>query len=233
MTLYEATRTCIVRKYCDFHGRASRSELWLFILACLLANIAAGIVGGILSGMGLLPAAAVLQGAVNLGLLPPLLCAQIRRLHDSGHSGWWAIPSLLPILTPLSIAGGPLTFLPVALIHTFLFLWVPCYLYLLVKAGTPQGSHNAFDDDPPYGRRPEEPRQNPHRGWRNAKDITPPQKALGQDESKDKPQEGATGRARLCPACGTASGARDRFCRHCGRDLSDPHGESGADGKER
>lgn len=40
----------------------------------------------------------VLGGIYTLILLLPLFAAEVRRLHDTGISGWWLLLSLIPYL---------------------------------------------------------------------------------------------------------------------------------------
>lgn len=44
MTFAQAVRVCLKDKYCNFRGRASRSEFWWFMLCIGLINLAANIV---------------------------------------------------------------------------------------------------------------------------------------------------------------------------------------------
>jgi uncharacterized membrane protein YhaH (DUF805 family) len=50
MTFFESIRTCF-SKYADFDGRASRSELWWWVLFVILASAATSIVGPAVSGL--------------------------------------------------------------------------------------------------------------------------------------------------------------------------------------
>jgi K+-transporting ATPase ATPase B chain len=89
------------KKYADFSGRATRAEYWTFFLVNMLISIAVyavaagalkagfGFVYLLADGMGLLFAVAV--------FLPGLACA-VRRLHDSGKSGWWVLIAFIPIV---------------------------------------------------------------------------------------------------------------------------------------
>jgi uncharacterized membrane protein YhaH (DUF805 family) len=84
------------RNYALFKGRASRPEYWWFYLFIVLANVpvywladAAPTVGVPLSWV---------WGAL---LIVPFLAVMSRRLHDTGHSFWWASApalALAPIL---------------------------------------------------------------------------------------------------------------------------------------
>jgi uncharacterized membrane protein YhaH (DUF805 family) len=88
----------VLKKYAEFDGRARRKEYWLFFLinmfvAILLMMLDAGI--GTLStdtGWGML------SGLYTLGVMLPSLAVAVRRLHDTGRSGWWLLLSLIPLV---------------------------------------------------------------------------------------------------------------------------------------
>lgn len=90
----EAITVCLKEKYCDFNGRASRSEYWWFALFCFLLN---AIVGAIFP-----PAQdgapSIISSVLSLALLLPQLGVGARRLHDTGRSGWWLLLSFLPVI---------------------------------------------------------------------------------------------------------------------------------------
>lgn len=79
------------KKYVEFSGRARRKEYWMFVLFNFLASIAAGIVDGILG-------TALISGVYSLAAILPGLAVGVRRLHDTGRSGWWVLISLVPII---------------------------------------------------------------------------------------------------------------------------------------
>lgn len=82
----------VLRKYAVFSGRARRKEYWMFILINMLIALALGVIDGILGGGGLL------GGLYSLAILIPSLAVSVRRLHDTGRSGWWILICLIPLL---------------------------------------------------------------------------------------------------------------------------------------
>lgn len=79
--------------YTNFSGRARRKEFWFFTLAQFIIAIIAMILDSILfDSIGLFYA------LVTLGLFIPSLAVAIRRLHDTGRSGWWFLVSFLPLI---------------------------------------------------------------------------------------------------------------------------------------
>lgn len=82
----------VVKKYAVFTGRARRKEYWMFVLFYFLIAIALGIVDMFIGSSG------ILGGIFALAMLPPGLGVSIRRLHDSGRSGWWVLIALIPLI---------------------------------------------------------------------------------------------------------------------------------------
>jgi uncharacterized membrane protein YhaH (DUF805 family) len=73
------------RSYVRFSSRASRSELWFWMLFYVLVLIAGSVVDSLL-GLSLI------GGIASLVLFSPTISAQVRRLHDRDRSGWsWFI----------------------------------------------------------------------------------------------------------------------------------------------
>lgn len=86
-----------LKKYAVFSGRSRRKEYWFFVLWYTIIIIGLGILDSILGtqtakGIGLL---GTLYG---LALLIPSLAVTVRRLHDTGRTGWWILIGLIPIL---------------------------------------------------------------------------------------------------------------------------------------
>ncbi|MCI4670559.1 MAG: DUF805 domain-containing protein [Bacteroidia bacterium] len=83
-------------KYADFSGRARRSEYWYFQLFSFLISLALTLMDTFLgfneSGFG------ILSGIFSLALLIPSLAVGVRRLHDTGRSGWFLLIGLIPLI---------------------------------------------------------------------------------------------------------------------------------------
>ena len=88
----------VLKKYTVFSGRARRKEYWFFVLFNIIFSIAFGIIDGVTgtfdpaTGMGMLGA------LYALAVLIPSLAVTVRRLHDTGRSGWWFFIILVPLL---------------------------------------------------------------------------------------------------------------------------------------
>ncbi|GAB6900388.1 DUF805 domain-containing protein [Kineosporia succinea] len=101
MSFSEAVNTVLKQKYATFSGRARRSEYWFFTLASILISIVATIilVVGLVAGQDA-PAIAVIGGiiyaVISLGMFIPSLAVFVRRLHDTGRTGWWILLGIVP-----------------------------------------------------------------------------------------------------------------------------------------
>jgi uncharacterized membrane protein YhaH (DUF805 family) len=99
MSFQDAVRTCLQRKYADFHGRARRSEYWFFVLFSAIVSIVGGILDAIFGFRGwAYGSTGPIQSLLQLALLLPSLAVGARRLHDTGRSGWWLLIGLVPIV---------------------------------------------------------------------------------------------------------------------------------------
>lgn len=102
----------VLRQYVGFTGRARRSEFWWFYLLYALAFGIPYVIGYALLvastdqftgesspslevGGGLVLGVSVLVG---LALVLPTLAVMVRRLHDTGRSGFWYFISFVPFV---------------------------------------------------------------------------------------------------------------------------------------
>ena len=95
----------IKNHYIDFEGRARRKQYWMFVLFQILIAVALLAVAGILAAVsdvlgGLF---VLLYYVVSLGLFLPALGLGVRRLHDTGKSGWFFLVVLIPFLGALAL----------------------------------------------------------------------------------------------------------------------------------
>lgn len=113
MTLSDSVKVCL-DKYATMRGRAPRSEYWWFVffnwLVFIVVAAIFGLIGLAINGYeGALITISVGYPLVCLALVIPNICVVVRRLHDTGHSGFWYFITLVPLI------GG---------------LW---FLYLMIK----------------------------------------------------------------------------------------------------
>ena len=129
MDMASAIRACL-GKYASFRGRARRAEFWWFVLAFSLAQVAVMLLDIALlgetrqsdHGFSGQTDAPVLTVLFMLAVIPPYISVLVRRLHDTGRSGWWYWIILVPMIGPLVL------------------------LFFLVSRGT--AGPNAFGPDP-------------------------------------------------------------------------------------
>ncbi len=93
VTFQEAVARALQQNYCNFGGRASRSEFWWFQLFAFIVGVIVEIVFCWSNN-----AMTIVSGLLVLALLLPSLGLCVRRLHDIGKSGWWIFLSLIPLI---------------------------------------------------------------------------------------------------------------------------------------
>jgi uncharacterized membrane protein YhaH (DUF805 family) len=90
----------VLKKYVQFSGRARRKEYWMFTLVHVLIMCALYVADGRVGTPGTF--GLVLLG-YSLLLLLPSLAVTVRRLHDTGRSGWWLLLYFLPLVGPIAL----------------------------------------------------------------------------------------------------------------------------------
>ncbi len=96
MNMTEAVRSGFDH-FTDWKGRASRPAYWWLVLASLLAVYIPLILGAAIGGA--FGAFLLIVGGIAwLAFILPTLSTMVRRLHDTGRSGWWYWISLVPLI---------------------------------------------------------------------------------------------------------------------------------------
>ena len=90
--LINAWKLVVLERYAQFEGRAGRAEYWWFVLADFLLIVRAQRAGAGRERV------LVLYFVAALALLVPSLAVAIRRLHDTGRSGWLLLIGLVPLV---------------------------------------------------------------------------------------------------------------------------------------
>ena len=102
MGFMDALMTVFRNKYATFSGRASRSEYWWSYLGYVVIGTVAQIValvGAIATSEiseGLAVAFLAVPLLVVVVMIIPTLAVSVRRLHDTGKSGWMLLIMLIP-----------------------------------------------------------------------------------------------------------------------------------------
>jgi uncharacterized membrane protein YhaH (DUF805 family) len=88
----------VLRQYAVFTGRARRTEYWMFTLFSVIIALVLAVLDYAL-GLSFMPGGTGLLGLLySLAVLLPSLGVSIRRLHDTGRSGWWLLIALVPLV---------------------------------------------------------------------------------------------------------------------------------------
>jgi uncharacterized membrane protein YhaH (DUF805 family) len=90
----------VLKKYATFSGRARRREYWTFALINSLIFTAFYAIYYIMLARGgsswlLL---SFIFGIYGLIIIIPSWAVVVRRLHDTGRSGWWVFVSMVPLI---------------------------------------------------------------------------------------------------------------------------------------
>ena len=94
------------RKYAVFSGRARRKELWLFVLfngLVFYALLFIDVFGGFAIHADDTFFIGVFGTSYQLAVIIPALAVAVRRLHDTGRSGWWLLLGLIPIIGAIAL----------------------------------------------------------------------------------------------------------------------------------
>ena len=91
----------VIENYANFEGRARRSEYWYFVLANILLYLSIVFLGVLLAFIpyiGFISSTfVILYVVLALGLFIPSLAVVVRRLHDTGKSGWFYLINFIPL----------------------------------------------------------------------------------------------------------------------------------------
>jgi uncharacterized membrane protein YhaH (DUF805 family) len=89
----------VLREYAKFNGRARRKEYWMFLfnftIACIIGFIS-GLIGAILGASE--NVINLTAATYNLAIIIPSLFVGVRRMHDTGRSGWWILFPLVNLV---------------------------------------------------------------------------------------------------------------------------------------
>jgi uncharacterized membrane protein YhaH (DUF805 family) len=85
-----------LKNYATFEGRARRREFWAFTLVNAAVGVTLQMLDGLADGGG-----HYLYAVYAALVFVPSLAVTVRRLHDTGRSGWWMALVLVPALGPI------------------------------------------------------------------------------------------------------------------------------------
>lgn len=93
----------VFSNYVTFSGRASRSEFWFFALFVFLASIILSLLDLSVGTYWLMSEAGLFSGIFSLASILPYIAVSIRRLHDTGSSGWWFLLIFVPVIGQIAL----------------------------------------------------------------------------------------------------------------------------------
>ncbi|RKS86015.1 uncharacterized membrane protein YhaH (DUF805 family) [Orbus hercynius] len=94
---------CIKDNYANFNGRARRKEFWMFTLFNWIVIFVLMILAGIFGSFSHSLASIVvfIYFIFAAAVIIPTIAVTVRRLHDTGRSGWWYLIIFVPIVGPI------------------------------------------------------------------------------------------------------------------------------------
>src|SRR5918912_3057743 len=88
----------VLKKYAVFDGRARRQEYWMFILFNIIITAVLALIDSLIGTVIRQAGFGLLQGLYDLAVLIPSIAVTVRRLHDTGRTGWWILIGLIPLI---------------------------------------------------------------------------------------------------------------------------------------
>ena len=86
----------VLEQYADFSGRARRKEYWIFALLNIIFAMTATLLDNLFGITFREIPYGPLYVLYGLAVFIPGLAVLVRRLHDSGRSGWMVLITLIP-----------------------------------------------------------------------------------------------------------------------------------------
>lgn len=87
-----------VVKSVSFRGRARRKEYWMFVLFAIVFSLLLGLLDGLLGTYSEARGIGLLGTLFALAILVQSIAAGVRRLHDTGRSGWGLQIGFIPFV---------------------------------------------------------------------------------------------------------------------------------------
>ena len=88
----------VLKKYTVFVGRARRKEYWYFVLFNIIVSMILLFVDNLVGTFNKESGFGVFNSIYSLAVLLPAIGVAIRRLHDTGRSGWWLLIGFIPLI---------------------------------------------------------------------------------------------------------------------------------------
>lgn len=82
----------ILTKYLEFNGSAKRSEYWHFVLFNILISFLIFLISLFIGLWG------IISLIYSIAVMIPGIAVSVRRLHDTGQSGWNLLLAFIPLI---------------------------------------------------------------------------------------------------------------------------------------
>ncbi|MDR1156388.1 MAG: DUF805 domain-containing protein [Bacteroidales bacterium] len=149
----------VLRHYADFSGRARPKEFWMFVLFNIIFGLAFALIDVAVNELtDRRTVGFVCRTMYQAVVFLPLLAVMVRRLHDSGRSGWWLLPGLF---LALRFTCVPSVLLARSRDNTWMvilgFVYIASVIWMavLMLQNSDQGDNRYGSDpktvQPPYG----------------------------------------------------------------------------------
>src|SRR5690625_7931528 len=79
----------VLKKYAVFTGRSRRKEYWVFLLFNIMIFFILSLIDNTIGTFNAQTGVGVLSSIYWLAILIRSIAVGIRRLHDTGRTGWW------------------------------------------------------------------------------------------------------------------------------------------------
>ncbi|WP_282694978.1 DUF805 domain-containing protein [Streptomyces sp. CC208A] len=86
----------VLKNYAGFSGRARRKEYWMFFLFNAIVAL-------LLGGLSVAVETTIPYMIYVLAIIVPSLAVSVRRLHDTGRSGWWLLFAFVPVVGGITL----------------------------------------------------------------------------------------------------------------------------------
>ena len=94
--MIDAWKDVVTKTYANFSGRLGLSCFWWFVLVNFIVEVVL-----LILVMAVHPIFWVLYVGYALAVIVPSIAAGVRRLHDTGKSGWFVLLGLIPFVGPI------------------------------------------------------------------------------------------------------------------------------------
>ena len=107
-TIFQAVHSSLGKNYANFKGRACRAEFWWTMLFYILVEVALTAAVGFISSfywdIWIDPTKLqIIMIALLLPFIVPNISLLVRRLHDTGKTGWWLLLAFVPFIGEIAI----------------------------------------------------------------------------------------------------------------------------------